>query len=75
MVYLSYLLDTVESEMNYMADVQPLRGIRYANETIGDLAQVVTPPYDVITSEAQATAIPTISSAWNLDRSQLKIPL
>src|SRR2546430_9288734 len=41
--------------MNYMADVQPLRGIRYANETIGDLAQVVTPPYDVITSEAQAT--------------------
>ena len=41
--------------MNYMADVQPLRGIRYANETIGDLAQVVTPPYDVITREAQAT--------------------
>ena len=41
--------------MNYMADVQPLRGIRYANEMIGDLAQVVTPPYDVITREAQAT--------------------
>jgi len=41
--------------MYFMADVQPLRGIRYANETIGDLAQVVTPPYDVITSEAQAT--------------------
>lgn len=41
--------------MNSMADVQPLRGIRYANETTSDLAQVVTPPYDVITEEAQAT--------------------
>src|SRR5260370_38565801 len=41
--------------MNDMADVQPLRGIRYANETVGDPAQVVTPPYDVITKEAQAT--------------------
>ncbi len=41
--------------MNCLADVQPLRGIRYANETAGDLAQVITPPYDVITKEAQAT--------------------
>lgn len=41
--------------MNSMADVQPLRGIRYAKETASDLAQVVTPPYDVITKEAQAT--------------------
>ncbi len=35
-----------------MADVRPLPGIRYAPET--DLAAVVTPPYDVISPEAQA---------------------
>jgi len=34
--------------------VQPLRGIRYASDIIGDLAEVVTPPYDVISQEAQA---------------------
>src|SRR5438128_7656130 len=38
---------------NIMADVQPLRAIRYVSETIGDLAQVVTPPFDVISAEAQ----------------------
>ncbi|HKF38683.1 MAG TPA: DUF1015 domain-containing protein [Ktedonobacteraceae bacterium] len=37
-----------------MADVQPLRAIRYAGKAVGDLAQVVTPPYDVISEEAQA---------------------
>src|SRR6266699_4214352 len=37
-----------------MADVQPLRGIRYHSETLGNLAQVLTPPYDVISEEAQA---------------------
>ncbi|HET8910722.1 MAG TPA: DUF1015 domain-containing protein [Ktedonobacteraceae bacterium] len=37
-----------------MADVQPLRGFRYASEVVGDIAQVVTPPYDVISPEAQA---------------------
>ncbi|HEV7235577.1 MAG TPA: DUF1015 domain-containing protein, partial [Ktedonobacteraceae bacterium] len=37
-----------------MADVRPLRGIRYNDEVVGDLAQVVTPPYDVISKEAQA---------------------
>src|SRR6266487_5484523 len=36
-----------------MAEVQPLRGIRYAQKAIGDLAQVVTPPFDVISAEAQ----------------------
>lgn len=35
-----------------MADVRPVPGIRYAPET--DLAAVVTPPYDVISPEAQA---------------------
>lgn len=37
-----------------MADVRPLRGIRYASEVVGNLAEVVTPPYDVISEEAQA---------------------
>ncbi|MEO6891927.1 MAG: DUF1015 domain-containing protein [Ktedonobacteraceae bacterium] len=37
-----------------MADVQPLQGIRYVPEAIGDLAEVVTPPFDVISAEAQA---------------------
>jgi uncharacterized protein (DUF1015 family) len=36
-----------------MADVQPLRGIRYASEITGDPGQIVTPPYDVISEEAQ----------------------
>ncbi|HEX9038627.1 MAG TPA: DUF1015 domain-containing protein, partial [Ktedonobacterales bacterium] len=35
-----------------MADVRPLPGIRYAPES--DLAAMVTPPYDVISPEAQA---------------------
>ncbi|HZU69899.1 MAG TPA: DUF1015 domain-containing protein [Ktedonobacteraceae bacterium] len=38
-----------------MADVQPLRGIRYAGEIAGDLARIVTPPYDVISEQAQAS--------------------
>src|SRR5258708_21738047 len=42
-----------ESEISSMADVQPLRGIRYASEIVGDVAQVVTPPYDVISEAAQ----------------------
>ena len=37
-----------------MADVQTLRGIRYSRDTVGDLAQVVSPPYDVISEEDQA---------------------
>jgi len=37
-----------------MANVQPLRGIRYNSETVGNLAQVITPPYDVISEETQA---------------------
>lgn len=37
-----------------MADIQPLRGIRYASDVIDDLAQIITPPYDVISEEAQA---------------------
>ena len=37
-----------------MTDVQPLRGIRYNSEAVGNLAEVVTPPYDVISEDAQA---------------------
>lgn len=37
-----------------MADVQPLRGIRYTSGRVGDLSRIVTPPYDVISPEAQA---------------------
>jgi uncharacterized protein (DUF1015 family) len=37
-----------------MADVRPLRALRYASEKISDLAQVITPPYDVISPAAQA---------------------
>jgi hypothetical protein len=36
-----------------MADVRPLRGIRYNREIVDDLARVITPPFDVISLEAQ----------------------
>ena len=36
-----------------MADVRPFRGFRYAPEAVSDLAEVVTPPFDVISEEAQ----------------------
>lgn len=36
-----------------MADVRPFRGIRYSPGAVSDLAQVVTPPFDVISEEAQ----------------------
>lgn len=36
-----------------MADVRPLNGIRYAPTAVSDLAQVITPPFDVISEEAQ----------------------
>jgi uncharacterized protein (DUF1015 family) len=41
-------------ESNPMADVRPLRALRYAHEHVDDLSQVVTPPYDVISKEDQA---------------------
>ncbi len=37
-----------------MVDVQPLRGIRYDSQRAGNLAEVITPPYDVISQEDQA---------------------
>ena len=52
-----------------MADVQPLRGIRYHSETLGNLAQVITPPYDVISEEAQANYY--ARSPYNIIRLEL----
>jgi uncharacterized protein (DUF1015 family) len=39
-----------------MADVRRFRGLRYSRREVGDLGQVVCPPYDVI-SPAQARAL------------------
>ena len=36
-----------------MAELQPLKGIRYNRVVVGNLAEVVTPPFDVISAEAQ----------------------
>src|SRR3989442_1269282 len=48
-----------------MADVQPLRGIRYVSQTIGDLAEGITPPYDGISEEASATNLSQIMSLYD----------
>lgn len=37
-----------------MAEVKPLPGLRYSPDSVGDLAQVITPPFDVISKEDQA---------------------
>ncbi len=37
----------------FSMEISPFRGIRYNENTAGDLAQVVCPPYDVITPEQQ----------------------
>jgi uncharacterized protein (DUF1015 family) len=37
-----------------MADVQPLRALRYDRRVVGDLADVVSPPYDVIDDAQRA---------------------
>jgi uncharacterized protein (DUF1015 family) len=52
-----------------MADVQPLRAIRYNSEVVGNLARVITPPYDVISEEAQAKYY--ASSPFNIIRLEL----
>ena len=36
-----------------MAEIIPFRALRYDPHRIPDLAQVVTPPYDIISPEAQ----------------------
>ena len=52
-----------------MANVQPLQGIRYNREKVGDLARVVTPPYDVISAEEQVNYYK--SSPYNVIRLEL----
>lgn len=37
-----------------MADIAPLRGIIYNKKKVGDMRNVVAPPYDVVTPEQQA---------------------
>lgn len=37
-----------------MAEILPFRGIRYNQEKIRDISEVVTPPYDIISEEEQA---------------------
>src|SRR5215471_3924612 len=41
-------------EFESMADVQPIQGIRYNSIASGNLTDIITPPYDVISDEAQA---------------------
>ncbi|HCP60538.1 MAG TPA: DUF1015 domain-containing protein [Dehalococcoidia bacterium] len=36
-----------------MAEIHPFRGVRYAREVVSDLAAVLCPPYDIITSQMQ----------------------
>ena len=37
-----------------MVDVQPLRGIRYNGQRAGNLSEIITPPYDVISEKDKA---------------------
>ncbi|NPV92396.1 MAG: DUF1015 domain-containing protein [Firmicutes bacterium] len=37
-----------------MATIVPIRGIRFNQEKVGSIAEVVTPPYDIIDNTAQA---------------------
>ncbi len=39
--------------VNKMAELQPLKGIRYNRALVSNLAEVVTPPFDVISPQAQ----------------------
>ena len=36
-----------------MAEIIPFKGLRYNEELVGDISNVVTPPYDVISSKEQ----------------------
>ncbi len=58
-----------EVEHFYMAEVRPLRGIRYNIDKVGNIADVVTPPYDVISKEAQASYY--ARSPYNIIRLEL----
>lgn len=36
-----------------MANIQPFRGLRYITKQVGDIASVISPPYDIISPEEQ----------------------
>ena len=36
-----------------MADVSPFRGVHYSPALVGDLAEVICPPYDIIPPQMQ----------------------
>ena len=52
---MSCYFDFLPLTFNYVKtmEVSPFRGIRYNQRTVGDLARVLCPPYDVITPEQQ----------------------
>ena len=52
-----------------MALIRPFRGIRYNPAAVGDLQQVVSPPYDVISAEQQTVL--HLSSPYNAVRLDL----
>ena len=49
-----------------MAEIIPFRGLRYNQNKIDDIADVITPPYDVISSQAQETYY--LKSDYNIIR-------
>ena len=55
-----------------MAEIAPFRGLHYNQEKIPDLAQVVIPPYDVISPEEQQTFHER--SPYNFIRLELGMP-
>ncbi len=55
-----------------MAEIAPFRGLRYNQEMVPDLAQVVIPPYDVISPEEQQTFHER--SPYNFIRLELGLP-
>jgi len=55
-----------------MAEIAPFRGLRYNQEMVPDLAQVVIPPYDVISPEEQRAFHE--SNPYNFIRLELGLP-
>jgi uncharacterized protein (DUF1015 family) len=55
-----------------MAEIAPFRGLRYNQEKVPDLAQVVIPPYDVISREEQQAFHE--KSPYNFIRLELGLP-
>lgn len=54
-MFLSCHFDFLPLTFNFLKnmEVSPFRGIRYNQRMVGDLARILCPPYDVITSEQQ----------------------